>query len=149
MESVTENGALKYWVEWEPRLTSIRAAKRNKNSRHCSVHIMDGVAVLCWKPTKEPVTNLTSHELRSYYENNLGKFIEHIIRFRELREVLEKKDRKTLVALVDKSRIWKGLGSTPRNAINKSRKKRSTASRQKQKRSRDHPQTHGVWWAQA
>ena len=54
-----------------------------------------------------------SHELRSYYENNLGKFIKHIIRFRELREALEKKDRKTLVALVDKSGIWKGLGLTP------------------------------------
>ena len=84
---------------------------------------MDGVAVLCWKPTKEPVTNLMSHELRSYYEKNLGKFIKHIIRFRELREALEKKDRKTLVALVDKSGIWKGLGLTPRNAINKSSKK--------------------------
>ena len=66
---------------------------------------MDGVAVLCWKPTKEPVTNLMSHELRSYYEKNLGKFIKHIIRFQELRMALKMKDRKTLIALVDKSGI--------------------------------------------
>jgi len=46
-----------------------------------------------------------SYKLRSYYEKNLGKFIKHIIRFRELRETLEKKDRKILVALVDKSGI--------------------------------------------
>jgi len=63
------------------------------------------VAVLCWKPTKEPITNLMSYKLRSYYKKNLGKFIKHIIRFRELREALKKKDRKILVALVDKSGI--------------------------------------------
>jgi len=46
-----------------------------------------------------------SYKLRSYYKNNLSKFIKHIIRFRELREALKKKDRKILMALVDKSRI--------------------------------------------
>jgi hypothetical protein len=81
LEGVTENSALKYWVEWEPRLTSIRAVKRNKNLRHYLVYIIDKVVVLCWKPTKEPITNLTSNKLRSYYKNNFGKFIKHIIRF--------------------------------------------------------------------
>ena len=46
-----------------------------------------------------------SHKLQSYYKKNFGKFIKHIIRFQELREALEKKDRKTLIALVDKSGI--------------------------------------------
>ena len=92
-------------MEWEPRLTSIRAIKRNKNLRYYSVYIMDRVAVLYWKSTKEPITNLMSYKLKSYYKNNFSKFIKHIIRFRELREALEKKDRKTLAALVDKSRI--------------------------------------------
>jgi len=47
LEGVTENGALKYWVEWKPRLMSIRAAERNKNLRYCLVYIIDRVAVLC------------------------------------------------------------------------------------------------------
>ena len=46
-----------------------------------------------------------SYKLRSYYKKNLSKFIKHIIRFRELREALKKKDKKTLIALVDKSGI--------------------------------------------
>jgi len=92
-------------VEWKPRLISIRAIERNKNLRYCLVHIIDGVAVLCWKPTKEPITNLMSYKLQSYYKKNLSKFIKHIIRFQELREALKKKDKKTLIALVDKSRI--------------------------------------------
>ena len=66
---------------------------------------MGKVVVLCWKPIKEPITNLMSYKLRSYYKNNLSKFIKYIIRFQELREALKKKDRKTLIALVDKSRI--------------------------------------------